>query len=110
MCLCLLGAMEGAVAYDFAATNAEGKKIYYNILPDGDGVEVTYGDSDIRILVDGIYEGNEDYVGDIVIPETVVCNETTHTVKSIGLMALRRSDLALSDVDAGLRTLRCHRH
>ena len=63
-----------AMAYDFSYTH-QGKTLYYNATSDST-VEVTY------------YVNNNDndvYVsGDLVIPSTITCNNTTYSVTSIG--------------------------
>ena len=59
--------------------------IYYNLKTDGNVAEVTRGNWDIY----NPQEGDGRYSGSVVIPETVIYNETTYSVTSIGYEAFR---------------------
>ncbi len=66
-----------AMAYEFSYTH-QGKTLYYNATSDST-VEVTY-----------YVNNNNNYVyatGDVVIPSTITCNNTTYSVTSIGRVA-----------------------
>ena len=66
-----------AMAYDFSYTH-QGKTLYYNATSDST-VEVTYY----------VNNNNNDVyaTGDVVIPSTITCNNTTYSVTSIGRVA-----------------------
>ena len=66
-----------ASAHDIAVANSDGKTIYYNYNSDGTSVSVTY---------QGTYSSNysNEYLGEIVIPETVTYSGKTYSVTSIG--------------------------
>lgn len=68
-----------AVAYDFQ----EGE-IYYNILPDGQSVEVTHNNT-------ADYNGFAAYTGSVTIPESVTYNGVTYNVVKIGEDAFAES-------------------
>ena len=82
----------GVWAYDF-----EMEGIYYSILPDDAGVEVTHGSanaapSPMRITAtpqayDFLMEEGNSYSGDVVIPASVEYAGTTYQVTSIGRAA-----------------------
>jgi hypothetical protein len=76
-------------AYDFAAENAQGATIYYDIISDNT-VEVTYREK----VHSGIYAVyiETGYEGDFVIPETVYHNGTTYTVTRIGTWAFSKNE------------------
>lgn len=59
--------------YDFAAKNAHGVTIYYNINADGKSVTVTYKE-----------EGGVSYVGAVDIPRKVTYEDVTYAVTAIG--------------------------
>ena len=62
-----------AMAYEFSYTH-QGKTLYYNTTSDST-VEVTYYVNN---------NNNDVYVnGDLVIPSTITCNNTTYSVTSI---------------------------
>ena len=66
-----------AMAYEFSYTH-QGKTLYYNTTSDST-VEVTYYVNN---------NNNDVYVnGDLVIPSTITCNNTTYSVTSIGYHA-----------------------
>ena len=77
--LTLLLSMTGikAYAHDFEVANAYGKTIYYSKNSDGTTVSVSY-----RGAV--YYYYDNEYSGDIVIPESVTYNGKTYSVTSIG--------------------------
>ena len=68
-------------AHDFAAPNADGKMIYYNITSEAEAepytVEVTYQGEEY-------YEFENRYTGTVIIPETVTYEEKTYEVTGIG--------------------------
>ena len=66
-----------AMAYEFSYTH-QGKTLYYNATSDST-VEVTYY----------VNNNNNDVyaTGDVVIPSTITCNNTTYSVTSIGRVA-----------------------
>ena len=78
--LTLLLSMTGikAYAHDFEVANADGQTIYYvyNNGSDGTTVSVSYRG-------DGYYYYDNEYSGDIVIPESVTYNGKTYSVTSI---------------------------
>jgi hypothetical protein len=69
--LCMAGIMQ-VNAYDF-----EAGRIYYNIIPGTNEVEVTYGNN----------HSYNDYDGEVIIPATVTYSGTTYSVTRIGDMA-----------------------
>lgn len=73
----------GTKAYDFSAVNADGKRIYYNVVSQAT-CEVTYG-NDTHDSYYGIK-----YEGDINIPSTVRYNNATYSVTGIGEYAFVR--------------------
>ena len=78
-------------AYDF-----EVDRIYYNILPDGVSVEVTYGDEKYNVYGDQ---------ADIVIPKKVVYNGKQYTVTAIGHIAFYKcGDMGTIDLPATINT------
>lgn len=66
-------------AYDFCVDD-----IYYNILPSGEGVEVTHNNTDE-------YNGFGAYTGSVTIPESVTFDGITYNVVSIGEDAFAES-------------------
>ena len=62
-----------AFAYDIEAVNADGLKIYYNYINNGQELEVT--------------QGNKAYSGTVNIPETVTYMNRTRNVTAIGMNA-----------------------
>ena len=80
--LTVLMSMVGAkaLAHDIAVKNADGKTIYY----------VWTTDNKTKLAVS--YRGtsyDDEYTGDIVIPESVTYNGNTYSVTSIGSSAFR---------------------
>ena len=77
--LAMLMSMMGinAFAYDIAVENADGVYIYYNYINDGMELEVTFRG-------DFYYDFNNEYQGNIVIPEEVTYMNRTRKVTSIG--------------------------
>ncbi len=76
--LCLLAFFCSVVAraeYDFS-DDATGVDIYYNILSDGNSVEITYGGDK--------YDSTKSYTGDFIVPESVSYEGNTYTVTAIG--------------------------
>jgi flagellar basal body rod protein FlgG len=63
-----------------AVENADGITIYYNFINDGTELEVVYGKK---------VNGEDSYVGDVVIPEEVTYEGKTLKVTSIGNLAFR---------------------
>ena len=69
-------------AHDIAVKNSDGREIYYNINSDGSTLTVTY-----RGISYNQYYNN--YLGKIVIPETVTYSGKTYSVTTIGKEAFR---------------------
>ena len=69
-------------AHDIAVKNSAGREIYYNINSDGSTLTVTY-----RGISYNQYYNN--YLGKIVIPETVTYSGKTYSVTTIGKEAFR---------------------
>ena len=69
-----------ASAYDIAVENADGVTIYYNYINNGNELEVT---------LKNYYGYNDNYQGDVVIPEEVTFMSITRKVTSIGNYAFR---------------------
>ena len=69
-------------AHDIAVKNSDGREIYYNINSDGITLTVTYRGTSYNQ-----YYNN--YLGKIVIPETVTYSGKTYSVTSIGREAFR---------------------
>ena len=71
-----------ASAHDIAVANSDGKTIYYNYINNNTELEVTY---------QGNYSSNfsSEYIGNVVIPESVTYNGTTYSVTSIGWDAFK---------------------
>ncbi len=72
-----------ASAHDIAVANSDGKTIYYNYNSDGSSVSVTYQGASYSSYSD-------EYIGEIVIPETVTYDGKTYSVTSIGDYAFYR--------------------
>ncbi len=66
-----------ASAHDIAVANSDGKTIYYNYNRDGSSLTVTYQGTSSSSYYD-------EYIGEIVIPETVTYDGETYSVTSIG--------------------------
>ncbi len=71
-----------ASAHDIAVQNADGKTIYYNYINDGKELAVTYRGPSYNTY-------SNEYTGSIVIPESVIYNNVTYSVTSIGGNAFR---------------------
>ena len=71
-------------AHDIEAANADGITIYYEWINDSTELAVSY-----RTISNGGggYYGYHEYAGNIVIPESVIYNDKTYSVTSIGLYA-----------------------
>ena len=86
-----------AMAYEFSYTH-QGKTLYYNTTSDST-VEVTY-----------YVNNNNNYVyatGDVVIPSTITCNNTTYSVTSIGRVAfICCSDLITVSIPNSVTSIR----
>ncbi len=71
-----------ASAHDIAVANSDGKTIYYNYNRDGSSLTVTYQETSSSSYYD-------EYIGEIVIPETVTYDGETYSVTSIGDYAFK---------------------
>ena len=65
-----------AFSHDIEVANSDGVTIYYNYSPNGKELSVTYLGSSSEYI--------NEYSGKVVIPETVMYNENTYRVTSIG--------------------------
>ena len=86
MLLSVLMSMVGAkaFAYDIEVENADGVTIYYNVTGSSfNNLEVTYRNYDP-------WSDSNDYVGNVVIPESVTYNGNVYSVTSIGFSAFYR--------------------
>lgn len=77
LCLLFITSITASAHY-FEAVNSDGVTIYYNINDDGKSVSVTFK---------GDYYGDEEYTGEIVIPEEVTYHNKNFTVTTIGVQA-----------------------
>ncbi len=97
-----LCATNKAVAHDFAAVNADGDTIWYNIKEETSEVEVTFKDFDVDISE---YEGS--YTGTINIPSTVTYEGVTYSVAFIGRHAFSYSSSLISvTIPSSVRIIR----
>jgi len=71
--ICLINTVTGVYAYDFSALNQNDVPVYYNFNGDGTSVSVTYG-----------YYAYEGYIGNVVIPESLVYDGNSFNVTAIG--------------------------
>ena len=88
-----------AHAHDFEAKNSDGVTIYYNITSSTDKTcEVTFR---------GGYSNSylNEYMGSIVIPETVTYNGTTYSVTSIREYAFHGCDLTSVTIPNGVTSI-----
>lgn len=83
--LCCLMA-GGAWAYDFSLTVASGQTLYFNIIDSAASVEVTYPNDTVIPTIYG-WNGYTRPVGDLRIPSSVVYNNVTYSVMSVGQLA-----------------------
>lgn len=71
-------------AYDFKALNEDSIPIYYNFSENGMSVVVTYRDILSEPLGMNNYSSDENYSGNILIPESVIYDNQLYTVTAIG--------------------------
>ena len=102
--LCLLSLVGAkASANDIAVKNADGVTIYYNWINNNTELQVTfYGNS---------YNAyTNEYSGNVVIPESVIYNNETYSVTSIGSSAFEDCRGLTSVTIPRLPWLNLHRH
>ncbi len=81
--LCLLSLVgANASAHDIAVKNADGVTIYYNWTNDNKELAVTYRDYSYNTYTN-------EYTENVVIPESVIYNNETYSVTSIGYRVFR---------------------
>ena len=71
-----------ASAHSIEVQNADGVTIYYNYTNDGKELAVTYRGSSYSTY-------SNEYTGNVVIPESVIYNDVTYSVTSIGSSAFQ---------------------
>ena len=77
----LFGVVKGqAMVHDIAVKNADSVTIYYNYINDGKELEVTFHGNSHR-------DYTNEYTGNVVIPEEVICMNRVWKVTSIGDIA-----------------------
>ena len=83
--LTILMSMVGAkaLAYNIKVENADGVMIYYNWIKNKTELEVTYK------YYHYLNSLENDYSGNVVIPESVTYNGSSYSVTSLGNMAFR---------------------